>query len=377
MTRRFAFLFFTIFIAFLSIIYSMLSEYPNVKKMMEATMALSITAQIGSRFALYLMFPEEIVEAHKDMVEFYAEHEKSNQQRQLLLSSHFKLLRNVKNFLLVIHAFCQFGPIAWSLATFFVTGKYLYPLPIYLPFLDRYSPHGFIVNCCFQIYLNVVLYLANPAVDTLYFMFITHLKIEVDLFQCTVEEFADALSSYSFKTASAKKKTDRMLEKLIDDHLKIINFHEKMESPMNKQFSALITMNVYVICASGVSLITSEFTFTIGIAILYPIQIFIVCVLGTYICHQQERLEMILWQFDWHKLQTLEQKKFGFMMLNVQQGLSLEPIFLGTVNMELFTTVWGIYNRRKFLLKAFIISDFEHQLLLLHDHVELDCRLGL
>lgn len=312
-------------------------EYPDVKKMMEATMAMSIAAQIFLRFLLYMIFPESYAKMNEGLKEFYLKLDTSNEQRQRLLFTHISRLKSIIKFLFVIHAFCQFGPITWSFMTFFIRGHYLYPLPIYLPFINRYSTFGFIVNCCFQIYLNLALYFGNPAADSTYFMLIMQLKIEVDIFQCTLEDFSEILSLND--DSAAKEKIDKMLVKVVDDHLSIVQFHQIVKSIINKQFFVLIAMNVYVICASGVSLITSEFTVTIGIAILYPVQIFISCALGTFICHQQDRLEAVLWEFDWYKLNTANKKKFLFSMLNVQQGLRLQPMFLGVINMELFTTV--------------------------------------
>lgn len=339
MNRRFAFLFLTLFSAILALMYSILLEYPDVKKMMEATMAMSIGAQIMLRFALYLLYPQNLPEIHETLLKFYRDLDDSDERRQQLLATHIGRIRFVMKFLLVIHAFCQFAPIFWSFMIFFFQNRYVYPLPIYLPFVERYSSIGFVVNCSFQIFLNVMLYMGNPATDTGYFLLLTQLKIEIDIFQCSIEDLSKCLLSYQFKTLEEQKIIDDTLIRIIDDHRKITYFHDLLESILNKQFFVLIAMNVYVICASGVSLITSEFTVAIGIAILYPIQIFIVCALGTFVCHQQDRMEAILWKLEWYKLKPIDQKKFLFFMLNVQQGLSLEPLFIGVINMELFTTV--------------------------------------
>lgn len=140
-------------------------------------------------------------------------------------------------------------------------------------------------------------------------------------------------------------------------------------------------MNIYVICTSGISLLTSEYSVAIGILTLYPIQIFFVCTMGSFVRHQHQRLNDFLWQFKWYKLSVCHQKIYLFFMLNAQKPLKLELLFIGDIDMELYTNVNTnilsvsevTFNLHNIL---YILTGYQLDLFILHDYVENDQQVS-
>lgn len=338
-TRRLLFLFFSIFISVLYFGFSISLEFPDMKKMMQATMTMTLGVQVVIRLILYLFNANQTYELHESIKQFYEVCDGFNRKRKNLLVILSKRLKIIFVVIFASHAFCQFFPFCISLFKLAWKGEKVPPIPAFVPGIDRDSIAGFSVNTFLQLFISLMLYQGNPAADCTYLLFVTHLKPCVDMFSCDLSDLEELLLSDEGKKQENLKIIKEKLRNLIEKHLEILNFFEILVKFINKQFFVLITFNIYVICSSGISLLTSDYSIAIGIALLYPIQIFFVCAMGSFVRHQHQRLNDILWQFKWYELPVRHQKSFLYFMLNAQQPMSLDLLFIGVIDMELYTNV--------------------------------------
>lgn len=170
------------------------------------------------------MDPAPHPKIYEMLMEFYEENY-VGERRRIRMNRYIDMLRKVLVFLMIIHAFCQFTPILYSLLNLVFRGI-VYPLPIFLPFFERFSPTGLFIDCCFRIFLNLGLYSTNPVIDTMYFLFTTHKKISVDVFECQIEEYTADLETIEKYSDDIKKEVEVKLIKMIDFHWEITTFHE-------------------------------------------------------------------------------------------------------------------------------------------------------
>lgn len=321
-------------------VHSLLLEWPDIKKMVQATMIMSLVVQCGIRFLLYLLntdLPPAIYGLVLD--KFEEVYQEKNETKVELLHSHVRSQWFMIRVIWPLHGLCQFGPLVASFLNFVWNGTFKYAFPFFLPFFPRDSLAGYLVNCVVHVILDLMHYAANPLADCAYFLCISQIKLYVDLIECDIRDFSYFLSSFDVKCEEDIIKLRSLLERIIESHRQLANYNSRMSSFIVNHFTVLICLNVYVICSSGVSFLTSEYYVAIGLIVLYPTQILFVCSLGAFVNHQHERLMTILWNFEWYELPLNEQKDFLFLMMNVQQPLDLCSILVGAMNMELFTTV--------------------------------------
>lgn len=310
-----------------------------MKKMMQATMTMSIGAQVLFRIVLYFLDSTPFPLSYDMIYDFNESCENLKDEQKKLLAAFVRKLRIIFKVLFVLHGFCQFFPFFLSFFNFCFKGKTVPPIPAFVPLVDRNSVSGFFLNSFLQLIISVALFLGNPAGDCTYVTLVTHLKPRVDLLECDLSDLEAFLTDNQDKLELNKKQIAGKLKAIIGKHWEILKYHNIFSEVVNKQFFVIITMNIYVICSSGISLLISTYTIAIGIAILYPIQIFFVCLLGSFTRHQHERLNTILWNFKWYLLPACQKKNFLIFLLNVQQPRILQLLFIGDIDMELYTKV--------------------------------------
>lgn len=140
-------------------------------------------------------------------------------------------------------------------------------------------------------------------------------------------------------TRTYKNKIKKQLRKLVESHAELKAYHDSLEKLLVKPFFTVVAFNTYGMCACGIVLLTSNYYGAIGNAMSAMSQLLLVCVMGTFICIQHDRLFDDSWQFDWYKLEKSDQKDFLQVLTFAQQPLNLEPYFVGVLNMELFIKV--------------------------------------
>ena len=276
--------------------------------------------------------PQVWVRICDNLIEFYAKHEliKSHQN---LLDKSLNATMKVVIFIACLHVTCIYGPQLFCLVNFLVFDGTVLPYPVSVPFVEHDTSMSFIANFPLQILMGLVVVLGFVSADSLSFAFALQTMALVDVIENDFEEFSAVLSRQN------EAEIDHMMQKVIDSHRDLKEYHKLLRYFGNQQFSMIVFCNVYVICACGLSLLTSDYYSAFGIAIQSLIQLLIACVMGTFISHQHERLLNILMMFNWYELPVLQQKNFLTFLIDCQIVLNLKPIFIGVIDMELFITV--------------------------------------
>lgn len=215
-------LLFTFLVAVMTKIYlrnSVLQEWPDVKKMLQVTMVLSIGCQVLTRVLLYLMETGQTVCLFETMKRFYAAYDDSDATRKNLLVLHMKRLKIVFLILMALHAMCEFLPFGMSLVNFISKGKTDPVLPAVLPFLDPQSKVSFLLNFIFQFLIAFLLYIGNPLLEGTYALFVTHSKACVDMIACDLNEFEDFLMTNEKVFDKNQKVIKEKLTNLIEKYL--------------------------------------------------------------------------------------------------------------------------------------------------------------
>jgi hypothetical protein len=343
LNRRFIVLFVMFVFGLFYCGYSVVVEWPDVERMLQVTMTLTIAVQVSLRFVCYLFDRSKCLEIRKRVVKFYENCDELDEKFRKTLAKNIQKLKIVFVVVFISHFICEFTPYGMSLFNFLVKGKTVPPLPCFLPYLDRNSPISFWINFLMQLIMAVMLIMANPEADCTYIMIVTQSKAYVDLIQRNLNELSSFVEMRkevkSKNLEDHERKIKQRLIKLIKSHCEIVDYFRLASSFISKHFFILICLNIYVICSSGISFLTSEYSVSLGIAVLYPMQIFFVCILGEFFKYQHERLNDLLWKFDWHKLSINHQKIYNFIQLNVQHPMRLEIMFIGVIDLKLYINV--------------------------------------
>ena len=320
--------------------YSIVLEWPDLKKMMQVTMTMTITFQGILRFVCYIFDQKTCSEIQSSIVKFYEECDESVDKIKTIIATNTKSLRKAFAVVFAVHVVCEFLPFIISLYGFVFNGKMVPPLPVFVPFVQRDSLTSFCINFMLHLFMAAMMTMGHPEFDWTYIVIVTHTKAHVDGIAYELDQMSALVQD---KTKENSAKNEKIIKKqfveLIEKHRMFIVYFKLASKFIGKQFFVLISMNIYVICSSGIALLTSDFSAAIGMAILYPIQILFVCIMGEFVKHQHERLNALLWDFDWFGLSVKHQKIYKFFLQNVQQPMRFEWPFIGVANLELYITV--------------------------------------
>ena len=312
---------------------------------MQVTMTMSVTFQALLRFSCYIADQKTCSKIQNSIVKFYEERDKSDGKVKDMLTSNTRHLRKVFVFVFIIHAFCELLPCFISLYGFVFNGKMLPPLPAFVPFVERNSFTSFWINFMIQLFMAALMIVANPQFDCTYILMVTHTKAHVDGIAYELEQMLVLVQEKSKESSAQVMK--KKLVMLVEKHRMVLAYFDLASKFIRKQFFILISMNIYVVSSSGISLLTSEYSVAIGMAILYPIQILFVCIMGEFVKHQHERLNALLCDFKWYNLSLNHQKLYKFFLQNVQQPMKFELLFIGVVDLELYITVRPFKNHNE------------------------------
>ena len=324
--------------------YSIANEWPDYKKILQIVMTSLILVQALSRFICYILDQKKCIVLRELIVKFHEENDELDEKVWKISMTNFRHLRTSFKIIFILHVVCELLPFFLSLYNFGLNGKKFPPFPAFIPFLDRESSISFFANFMFQLIIAVMFIFANPKADWTYILIITQTKAHVDGIEFVLDKMSVMIEDDSENRSNEKRKMlQENFVQLVEKHRKLVEYFNIASNFITKQFFILISVNIYVICSSGISFLTSEYSVAIGIVIFYPIQIFFVCIMGEFVKHQHERLIALLWDFKWYNLPVRYQKNFAFFLHNVQQPMRLEMLFIGVIDLELYITVRRIY----------------------------------
>lgn len=305
----------------------------DLKKIVEIALFGLIIVQGLSRVACHFFDFETVSELHTAALKLYEEPEKSKKLESVLRNC-LKLTWRISKLLFLFDLVSLSIPFIVCYARFLLFGEMETPFPIYLVFTDITSHRGYLVNIAYQLVLSILGICAYYATDGAYLFVTLQIKAFVDCFKCSIDELEDELTN----SLTNVVKISSLMRNVVEKHHDIQNYHKLIAKRLNTVFLIIILFNTYIFCFCGVAILINHYYSAFGLACVVLTELFFICIIGTFVNHQHEKLMEFLWNFNWYKLPKPEQKNFLLLLANAQNVLNLNPTFIGEVNMELF--IW-------------------------------------
>lgn len=198
---------------------------------------------------------------------------------------------------------------------------------------------AFVINFILQLFGLVFLCVGFTSYDSVVILYVAHLVSMVEIFKIKMLSLSNDFAAVDLRLPENRKAAKDGLADIMACYGEIKEYFEWLKTLMTIPCLVVIFCNTYVVCAGGIAILTSSFYGAVGFSIQSTFILLIICGLGTVICAQHERLLAILNQFNWYTLHFAEQKDWLLFLVHAQQNFGLEPIFIGTIDLELFITV--------------------------------------
>jgi len=347
-------------------INGMIHIWPNFLKICNSSIIESIVVQLIVRVSnRFIRNDEKIVQRIQKHINNFYRREEQNIQNRLILNSF------LKNIELGLKAYCVLGlipfcaPSVSALVSSIVSREYFLFVPFRIPFTDpENSLTEFIVHSTVLFIgslLNGIILISGDAFF-LYFILqtipmINMLKIKFRAFGFDVLNFheqkkinIDQLPSTSRQEIAMKKKmydqwisTRRKLESRLidiirecqeyDEYVKLCHLYMEMT------IFVAILMNSFSIGLAILIAYSSSYTIGISAFLIFFIEILILCLLGSIVIYQNEKLLNELCSFPWYEL-SVPTRKIFLQTIHMCQNLTyLEIPIFGNLGMELFTRI--------------------------------------
>jgi hypothetical protein len=197
-------------------------------------------------------------------------------------------------------------------------------------------------------YLLVSLYLAFlshcgysmlATFDSTLVVFVTQMVTNADLFVLRLREIGSEIANLDKKNIKYAPKVKKLMKEIVDEHRKYNNYLKLFLDYANASIFLIISLSVISNAACMITIMTSDFFAAYGFLALCIVQLFVACIIGTTIAHQNDKIYDCLWNFEWFNLPVSDQKTFLVILHYFQQPINMKIPFIGFVNMELFKAV--------------------------------------
>ncbi|CAG9805951.1 unnamed protein product [Chironomus riparius] len=328
--------------------------WPNILSICQTLFFIPLILQIFSRIINRYGLNDEAInrELLERLMQFNRNHENNLIYRLVLLKKlnfYYSFFNATSlGYFIVIHM-----PFIGIIASAAFSGTYQLMAPIYLPFVDATKLWGFIVNAIVQLLLTEITFFALTTLDFQFMFYSYHIASMFDILSMKFTEFGNKLTDHprsNFKYIvrkfiirvhkdPAERSNKEMLIHLIKDYYKITKYTSLLFKEMKIPVFMTITSGGFALCLSALTMLSnSTIIGALGI-FFYMTQIATSCILVTFVIHQYEMFLNRIYKFPWYLLSNSDQKIFLQYLQICQNFDDFELPMIGTVDMELFTTV--------------------------------------
>lgn len=322
------------FIAVHTVIY----ESHNMADLFQSTMMLSVAMQGFCRLTIFFLDPSPFLEIQTLIVEFYERCE-TRPDLKKCVAGCLELSTKVAKFISGFYIVCLYGPLVFSLTDFLLTGNTVTPYPIVVPYFNRHSSTGFVVNYLWQVMISTIVYIGYVQADAQAFLFAWQIMAYVDAFKCKLNDFSEELLATDENPKPDTKEIKKQLRRVIDSYTEIRAYSDLLKRLLTKPSFAIIMLSTYSVCTCGIALLIGKYYAAIGYMVQSLCLLLMFCGMGAFMRWQQERMLDFLWEFEWYKLPTVVQKDFLLFLMSAQEPFSIEPVFMGVMDLELYIKV--------------------------------------
>jgi len=401
--RRLKFLIFYLIFAVIMQVYSLYYHWGILLKMCNIAITYVLVLQLAAKTLSRSIKNDEklLPEINKIIDDFYKTHEKDVDFRRIL-DSYIEIFEFITRSQIILMFLIFHTPPTISWMKSLVTQEYVMVVDAFLPFTDPQTLFGYLIN---QTYLTTVCSFLFVFLSSgeLYFLYATlHVIPMVEILNLKLDRFAKSLEKFEVRALkversatvehnkdiwtqkvvkpksssisdakqsfppqntkpgssinTTKPKTTeptpkQQLIKIIQDHNIYNNYIRKILDFMEMATFMTFTLSSIGIGLSLLTIRTDENTMGIGTVILFTLQVFMQCVEGSIIAHQNEKFLNEVCGFPWYKLSKDEKKIFLQFIHACQNTNNLSVPIIGNLDMGLFADVAnGSYSFLMFIL---------------------------
>lgn len=328
---------------FICTTYTLFITRDDKKKFVEVSLMLFFSGQEFMRFPFHVVDRFTVTKINDIVLKLYTEAEK-NLKHEKEMRKCLELIRKTLKALLVFYFVCLMGPIVYNFFSLLFLNNLNLLFPFTIPFVETATRKGYLINLTFQVYLTFCGCIGISGSEVSNIFITMQLKAFVDSFKCSLDDLGAEISKKFQNSRKNKLKIRKMMVNVIEKHADIRKYQILVQKRMTKVAFLAIILHTYTLCACGIAIFSNKYYTAAGIACMSYMQLFIICAIGSFLCHQHKRLMQITWSFDWFKLDKFEQKNYLILLGDVQNPLTIEPAFIGVIDMELFVNVRKIFQ---------------------------------
>ena len=332
------------------------NAWPDVLNICQTLFFIPLILQVLSR--AYNRFGLNDEGINRELQERLLKFNKNNENNliyRLVLLKKLDFYSSFHNVVFIVYFMVVNTPVTGVITSAAFTGNYQLMAPIYLPYIDASKLSGFIVNAIVQLLLTEITFFVLTALDFQIMFFSHQLSSMLDVLTMKFNEFGNELTDRPqthFKYIvrkhiiraskipnSTKDNNKSKLIQLIKDYSEITEFTSLLFKEMKIPVFMTITAGGYALCLSALTMLSNS-TVIGALGTFFTIaQISTYCSIVTYVIHQYEKFLDRINMFPWYLLSKTDQKIYLQFLQICQNFDNFELPMIGTVDMELFTTV--------------------------------------
>jgi hypothetical protein len=266
------------------------------------------------------------------------ENEKASKDRENVVKRGAKIAQIASIALLGVYSAFMFGFTLFCLIHHFIYGTNYLTYFLKYPF-DIESEAVYLLVSLYLALVTHVGYVMLAIYDSTLVVFVTQMVTIADLFALRLREIGTEIANLDKKNIKYAATVKKLMKEIVDEHRKYNNYLKLFLDYANASIFLIISLSVISNAACLITIMTSDFFAAYGFLALCMVQLFVACIIGTTIAHQNEKIYACLCNFEWFNLPVSDQKTFLVILHNIQQSIDMNIPFIGFVNMELFKAV--------------------------------------
>jgi hypothetical protein len=263
-----------------------------------------------------------------------------------ILSLHLEALRKISKIFFSFQALIYHTPVLGGVILSLWNQQFIYSLSLYVPFLDRDSLVGFIVNTILQIFGSILVFFCMISFNLDHILMTTQVIPFVDILCCKMKEFRSFIEKRKMREKSIFhgavncSQTNRKLLDFVMSYELYQNFVDNFSSDAHK-FIYFVVVSISAIAIGLSGFVACKYSIFIGIclSIVYFFNIAFFCFFGSMMEHQNQKLLNEFYNFPWYELSQSQKKVFLLMLMVLQNASQINVPIIGNVNVELMTDV--------------------------------------
>jgi hypothetical protein len=273
----------------------------------------------------------------KKVLKKFYEKSQENPELRPILKDGIKVTKNVVKFTFVLNLLVLLNVLLSGLITTLIKKEFVYPIPIFVPFVDHETKAGYALNFFITFLMMIAISILHFAADAVIIMHDMQTIPMMNVLCHKFRKFGEELMVHDILIQKNRINENKLLE-IIDDFCEYDNYVSEIQYGRMNSFIFLLLNSLGI----GVALMFTIYeSVPLGVVfvIFFVYQVATPCIIGAIIEKQNEKLLRELHNFPWYLLSIKSRKNFVQFILFCQNSTEYNLIFFGKINMELFLVI--------------------------------------